>query len=294
MIMRLALLALCATLCASAANHSTYEPDAGWPSTPGIDATYFEELYQKYAKELKEILSEARAFCARPGVWCLSDQLEIEMSYMRVREAKPALLFEISPSKGYSTFWLLNALERNGNGVMVSFDIQNLSMPELPLRFTSNRTLYTFVLGDVMAMLPSVLRRTGPPNYAYLDSFHSKRFGCFFQTQLLEKMPRGSFVSAHDIYHSAFYTDEKPGRDLSAHPPDQPTEEGMALQQWLMFSSRGLRVFTMSSSAKTPHQSWACEARHRVLSFRNTVRKLHKLNENGCGGTDPTLYFELA
>lgn len=211
-----------------------------------------------------------------------------------MREAKPVLLFEISPSKGYSTFWLLNALERNGNGVMVSFDLQDLSVPELPLRFTSNRTLYTFVLGDVMAMLPSVLRRTGPPNYAYLDSFHSKRFGRFFQTQLLEKMPRGSFVSAHDIYHSAFYTDEKPGRDLTAHPPDQPTEEGMTLQQWLMFSGRGLRVFTMSSSAKTPQQSWACAARHRVLSFRNTVRQLHKLDQNGCGGTDPTLYFELA
>ena len=83
--MRLALLALCATLCASAANDNTYEPDAGWPSTPGIDAKYFEELYQKYAKELKEIMPEARAFCARPGVWCLSDQLEMEMSYMRVR-----------------------------------------------------------------------------------------------------------------------------------------------------------------------------------------------------------------
>ena len=93
-----------------------------------------------------------------------------------------------------------------------------------------------------MATLPLMLKQTGPPTYAYLDSFHSKRFARFFQKQLLEKMPRGSWVSAHDIYHSVFYTDEKPGRDLVAHPPDHPTDEGMALQQWLMFSSRGLPV----------------------------------------------------
>ena len=63
----------------------------------------------------------------------------------------------------------------------------------------------------------------------------------------------------------------------------------------LMFSGRGQRVFLpCHRQPRHVQRSWACAARHRVLSFRNTVRQLHKLDQNGCGGTDPTLYFELA
>ena len=147
---------------------------------------------------------------------------------------------------------------------------------------------YDFVLGDLRVTLSAMLARTGPPDYAYLDSYHNKEFGRFFQQELLSKMRPGSFVSAHDVYHSGFYSDDPKGqvRDMAAHPSDEPTEEGRSLVQWLAHTSRGEHVFTMSAHAKTPEHGWACSARGKVLDYSNTVRgnQLHEPDVDGCGG----------
>ena len=110
-------------------------------------------------------------------------------------------------------------------------------------------------------------------------------------------MRPGSFVSAHDVYHSGFYSDDPKGqvRDMAAHPSDEPTEEGGSLMQWLAHTSRGEHVFTMSAHAKTPEHGWACSARGKVLDYSNTVRDngLHEPDVDGCGGVHPTLFFQL-
>ena len=274
-----------------------------WPQSSEINAHFFKRLYKKYHAELAQLIPHASEYCTKIvnalprskfKMTCMSDQLEIEMAYMRVREAKPRVLFEISAAKGYSTLWLLHALAMNGNGKLYSFDRYNISLPMLPPAFTSNHTLYSFVFGDVRKTLPAVLAATGPPDYAFIDSYHSRAFGLYFQQALLDRMRPGSYVSWHDVYHDKFYADDKTGRDLAVHPSDHPTEEGMTVITWLAFTGRGRRVFTMSSSARTPEHAWACRARKMYIDVTNTARgEMHRLDRTGCGGDSPTIYFEL-
>ena len=68
-----------------------------------------------------------KRFCTLPSIRCLSCTIEMELSYMRVRETKPSLVWEISPASGFSTLVLLHALlanEKEGHlGVLHSFDV---------------------------------------------------------------------------------------------------------------------------------------------------------------------------
>ena len=149
--------------------------------------------------------------------------------------------------------------------------------------------------------LPRALAEVGAPDYAYLDSLHTREFGHFLQSVLLREMSPGAFVSWHDVYNAGFYADDKKGRNHVAHPPSDPTEEGLTVLQWLAFSGRGTRVFSLSSSARMPAHLWACLARFAVLPPTLTVRRpLHggaaALPKAGCetpGHDSPTLYFEL-
>ena len=277
-----------------------YEPDTYIPMSSTLNAAYFQGLYRKYASELEAVIPLARTYCKK-GRACLSDQLEVEMSYMRVREAQPHVLYEISPSYGYSTLWISQAMRRNGHGKIYSFDVHNSAPTYLPRSLVSNSSIYRFILGDVRKTLPRVLAEVGPPDYAYLDSRHTRDFGHFLQRVLLGAMRPGTFVSWHDVYNAGFYSDDKKGRDLKVHPATDPTEEGLTVLQWLAFSGRAARVFSLSPSARMPAHLWVCLARFAVLPPTLTVRKplrggADTLPKGGCetpGHDSPTLYFEL-
>ena len=274
-----------------------YVADPAWPVPAGIDEKYLLHLYRKYRGELNKVIRTARKYCQQKKAECMSDTLELELSYMRIREKKPRLLFDISPRTGYSTLFLLTALTRNGLGKVYSFDKSNISLTLLPASFISNESLYTFVHGDVRKTLPVIMATTGAPDYAYLelDSMHSTVFGRFFQQNLIEKMPPGALVSQHDVFHNEFWSDLVRGRDLVAHPPDHPTEEGAVILRWLAMSGRGKNVFTLSAGPKSPHHGWACSAREKYLAIHNTPRpgELHELDGTGCGNQNPTLFYEL-
>lgn len=282
------------------ARKHTFEADSSIPTM--VTPQYFRRLYRTYASELTTLMPALVAFCNQSvGRICFSDQLEVEMSYMRVREARPQIVFEISPAYGYSSLILLHALKRNGVGRLYSFDKQDKATRWLPREFVGDAFLYNFTVGDVRTTLSGALQSIGPPNYAFLDSFHSREFGTFFQRELLSRMAAGAFVSWHDVYNAGMYTDNKPGRDLDAHPTWQPTEEGLSVMQWLAFSGRGTRAFSLSSSARMPAHEWACQARFAAgLSKRLAVRKslqgsATSVPSGGCTAPydNPTLFFEL-
>ena len=61
----------------------------------------FGELYERYADGLAVAIDEAAAFCAQPGKpGCLSDAVEMEIAYLRIRYARPGLVWEASPHHG--------------------------------------------------------------------------------------------------------------------------------------------------------------------------------------------------
>ena len=51
-----------------------------------------------------------------------SSEMELEMTYMRIRMTQPDLVYEMSPNYGFSTIFILWALHDNHKGRLYSFD----------------------------------------------------------------------------------------------------------------------------------------------------------------------------
>ncbi len=59
-------------------------------------------------------------FCSLMGQ---SSEMELEMTYMRIRMSQPDLVYEIGPNYGFSTIFIMWALHDNRKGRMYSFDV---------------------------------------------------------------------------------------------------------------------------------------------------------------------------
>ena len=52
-----------------------------------------------------------------------SSEMELELSYMRIRMSQPGLVYEIGPNYGFSTIFLVFALHDNKRGQLYAFDL---------------------------------------------------------------------------------------------------------------------------------------------------------------------------
>ena len=77
------------------------------------------------------------------------------MTYVRVRKTKPRIVWEISPSHGFSTLIILAALKANDNNAkLYSFDIQNVSLRYLSgAEYEALTTAWVLVEGDAKQIL---------------------------------------------------------------------------------------------------------------------------------------------
>src|SRR5665213_553562 len=100
--------------------------DAGDLMSRGSSAEYFSALYSKYQSELVELTRELAPLRERmlaEGYGADFGDMEAEILYMLLREARPDKIAEISPCHGYSTNYILAALTRNNFGRVFSFEI---------------------------------------------------------------------------------------------------------------------------------------------------------------------------
>jgi len=202
--------------------------------------------YRKYALELDAIRGPARALCAalrsEDKSFCASDDLESEITYMRVREAAPAAVLELAPRAGYSTFFLLAAQLLGGaGGVVHSYDLQNVfhssnvttALHQVannlrPRRLWSRdhsgikggvlRGAHRLHIGDAKQTLPAQLEirryhRSAPRfGYMFFDAEHSAPFGAWISRELISKQlvlaPQGTPASIHDVFHNYLPSEE--------------------------------------------------------------------------------------
>lgn len=170
-------------------------------------------LYEKYVRELWELHGQLRELCGR--IVCLTDDMELEATYMRVREAQPDTVWEISPHFGYSTFAILTALKRNGKGVMLSFDLEDDVSANLPAELTQGR--WQLVVGDFSKTYTAY--GSQKPDYLFLDSMHTAAFGQFYTLHLFPWLGEGHvFCSLHDVYNPQFWSDNQLARDPAVYP----------------------------------------------------------------------------
>ena len=192
-----------------------------------ITTDFVLELYRRYRDDLIAVRQRQHRFKRRhdnPLVRRLRklrlrrymlnpalDDIEAEITYLLIRDRMPKIVFEMSPNAGWSTTWILSALRDNANGAQLwSYDIHETCTKFVPKDLAAGR--WHFVQGDARETT-----RTAPGfDYVFIDSDHSAAFAQWFVAALFPRIPRGTVVSVHDVFHSV-----------------EPSEEGQVVMQWL-------------------------------------------------------------
>ena len=123
------------------------------------------------------------------------DDIEAEVTYLRIRDRRPERVVEISPSRGWSTTWILHALRDNNVGSLVSFDLIADAFRFVPAELGER---WRLVVGDVRgqaAELPEVI------DYLFIDADHRRAFAEWYLDELVPRLAPGAGVSVHDVFH---------------------------------------------------------------------------------------------
>ncbi|KAJ3342710.1 hypothetical protein HDU93_001282 [Gonapodya sp. JEL0774] len=287
----------------------------------------YKDLYTKYEDDLKAVRLAVESWCREKpkkdtpeeqvtfrGGWahmCISDDIELEVGYLRIREAKPKVVWEISPADGFSTFWIISALKSNANGaILYSFDLANDPTQHLPSAMQTSVD-WRFQKGDFRKKIDEVVAKAPghSPDYVFLDSYHSKDFAQYYTSTLFRMWPdKHIHFSLHDVYNPGFWNDDIRGRDPTVHPSWMPNEEGLAVLDWLVYQlpttfptpwqSRGVlpvcNVHTLASARFPLLFKRFVAMRKEVLGeeHRYAVRPANPKMEVESMG-NPTLYWEM-
>ena len=240
---------------------------------------------------------------------------------MRLRRARPKLVWEISPADGFSTLVILSALKANNNGARLhSFDRHAEVASHLSAeRYPSLHPLWTFHQGDVYMQATALMRHgrarqqrsqnrsavttRGPswplqtlaarPDYLYLDSWHSQQMGAFYVDNLLPAVQQAhTYVSLHDVYNPLFWTDDAPNRSLVTYPSDIPNLEGSMVLDWLVYPhlADACRLFTAAPSKRGNRKHHVEILRLRAAAGLGPEELLDPYR-GAC--PEPTIFFEL-
>ncbi|HZL59500.1 MAG TPA: class I SAM-dependent methyltransferase [Stellaceae bacterium] len=174
--------------------------DAGDLMSRGSSAEYFSALYSKYQSELVELTRELAPLRERmlaEGYGADFGDMEAEILYMLLREARPDKIAEISPCHGYSTNYILAALTRNNFGRVFSFEITKetngkpteVVIAENLLSRLDRSRLVLHVGDAITADIPDV-------DFLFIDSAHEAWFAAWYLKNLV---PRTKLCFVHDI-----------------------------------------------------------------------------------------------
>ena len=106
-------------------------------------------MYEKYYSELMDLQQVQKSRYSKLNAHY--DDIECELLYMFVRESQPNHLIEFSPQFGWSTSWILEALNKNKNGKCISYDLHNTSVVKLNELKGLDLSRWEFIKGDVQS-----------------------------------------------------------------------------------------------------------------------------------------------
>jgi hypothetical protein len=170
-----------------------------------ITLDYIKQLYEKYKIELHELQSYLKEAKQKVYLSPMFDDIEAEITYMRLRELKPKNIYEFSPCHGYSTIIMAFAVMKNNNGAKIkTYDIEDFC--------TSNfnalglNSIIDVTIGDVQLKY----NEFQDVDYLFIDSDHSKEFATFYTQNLLNDLYKENYIpgSCHDIFHYSSPSEE--------------------------------------------------------------------------------------
>jgi len=152
--------------------------------------------YEKYEQELIEITKEADDY--RINKTTMLPYRTVEMLYIFIREQKPNSIVEFSPHDGWSTFWMLKALEKNNKGIIHSFDlINNIS---IHLKKYIQKGYLKFYCGDVKENLTDEIVENS--EFFYIDTEHTAEMASWYENKIFQKKKNtNNFFGVDDVFH---------------------------------------------------------------------------------------------
>ena len=217
-----------------------------------MNIDFIKTLYRKYVDDLKTLKQQQKLLYHEKAWWPQFDDLEAEITYLRIRDCAPETVVEISPCRGWSTTWILSALRDNSVGTLFSYDVHDFSKYNVPKDLA---TRWVLNIGDAKeADIPK-------PDYLFIDSDHSKEFAEWYIEDLFEKY-NSIPTSVHDVFHTS--------------DPNGFSLEGGIVIDWL--NSKEIPWFTASANKNPDGFSEIVELRKEL----GVDDRIHSCDNNPC------------
>jgi predicted O-methyltransferase YrrM len=215
-------------------------------------------LYRTYEEDLRLAREAQRELLTQYPLKPKLDDLEAEITYLVLRDARPETVVEIGSFHGWSTTWILRALQDNGWGHLHTYDLVEHAARNVPDELAEGR--WTFVKGDVRNCdLPPQIE------HLFIDAEHSAAVARWYTQSLLPRLRPGTPVSVHDVYHG-----RRPW----------PMSEGTVLLDWL-------KQHEVDYLTPSPHGD--ADTHERLTDLK---RKLRLLAPVHTGRDNPMVFFE--
>ncbi|MEE1830341.1 class I SAM-dependent methyltransferase [Streptomyces sp. SP17KL33] len=228
-----------------------------------IDLDHISRLYRTFAEDLDRARERQRTLLAPPtSMKAQLDDMEAEITYLLLREARPETVVEIGTFHGWSTTWILRALRDNGTGHLHSYDIVDHVVREVPDSLSTGR--WTFTQGDARQNLEKIPASTA--DFLFIDAAHSASFARWYLRELFPQLRAGIPVCVHDVFH---------GRRAL------PFTEGAVVLRWL---AERENVFFTASRAHAP------EIHDRLNDIKRSLALGHPVRESN---DNPMIFFTL-
>lgn len=218
------------------------------------------ELYERYAVDLRRVREEQiQQQLHTPAAKRQLDDVEAELTYLRLRERRPDTVVELGCLHGWSTSWILRALRDNGTGVLHSYDRISAAKQVVPAHLHGQ---WRFIEGDIThrrIVFPKQI------DYLFVDAAHTAGFARWYLTHLLPQLS-GALVSVHDVFHR--------------RRPIYVREPGVVLR-WLQHS--GIKYHT-ASRLRCPEAYRQFQHARRELGFTAPIHT---------GTRNPMIFFAV-
>ena len=121
--------------------------------------------------------------------------------YLMVRHFAPDVVVEISPKRGLSTLHIALALEHNGRGRVLSFEIDYRSLRSAVASVRENGLAHRVAwhYGDARIEVPRQAAGLDGLEFLFIDSDHSAEFARWYTRALFPRVRRGGIIHVDDV-----------------------------------------------------------------------------------------------
>lgn len=191
------------------AEFSAFKKSLDWSSLPHDRIRLLCVIFNNQNDHIKTYISEAEEIAieeknelsrdAFRGVGNPMGRTDRITLYAAIRAARPKVVLETGTAAGASATYILEALERNGEGCLYSVDVEHkdrLSGRLIPEHLRPRLHIRT---GDSLSVLPALLKEAGNVDFFLHDSLHTYMHMMAEYEMVYRHMRYGGVICSHDV-----------------------------------------------------------------------------------------------